>query len=90
MTFREGAIGASVWRRQTKAGGYYDFTLSRCFQQADGSFGYSSCFYASHADALKAVIRRATSWMREQRDADRSPAASENEKSLMIGEGAYE
>ena len=38
-TFREGAIGASVWRREGKNGPFYEFTLSRSYVKSENEAG---------------------------------------------------
>ncbi len=67
MTFREGAVGLSVWERTGKAGTYFDFTVSRCYQAADGTFGYSSSFHESNAEALTQVVSQAAAWIEQHR-----------------------
>ena len=66
-TIREGAIGLSVWQREGKYGTFFEFTISRCFQKSDGTFGYSTSFHESNAEALGKAIQQATVWMREYR-----------------------
>lgn len=71
--FREGAVAASVWQRQTGTGfAYYDFSLSRSWKSsASGKEGYSSNFFPQNVDALTEVIRQAADWISEQMtDAD--------------------
>ena len=45
-TFRQGAIGASVWERSGKKGTFYEFTVSRSYKGADGKSGYAHTFHA--------------------------------------------
>ena len=46
-TVREGAVAASIWRRQSPTGlPYYDFSLSRSWKSmASGKTGYSQNFF---------------------------------------------
>lgn len=74
QTFREGAIGLSVWQREGKAGTYFDFTLSRCYQKAEGEYSYSNSFHESNTDALTKVIGQASAWIEEYRKAAGIPA----------------
>lgn len=67
QTFREGAIGLSVWQREGKAGTYFDFTVSRCFQKTEGEFSYSNSFHESNTEALTTVINRAAAWIEQHR-----------------------
>ncbi|RPI86238.1 MAG: hypothetical protein EHM42_06190 [Planctomycetaceae bacterium] len=55
---REGAIAASIWRRQSPSGyAYYDFTLSRSWNSASsGKMGYSKSFFEGNRDDLLRVI----------------------------------
>ena len=57
-TFRQGAVGGSVWLKQSNIGlVYYDFTLSRSWKSlASGKEGYSSNFFDSSREELKAVV----------------------------------
>ena len=58
---RNGAIAASIWRRQTATGfEYLDFSLSRSWKLKSGEKeGYSQSFFGSNAEALADVIRQA-------------------------------
>lgn len=66
-TFREGAIGVSVWERQGKNGAFYDFTVSRSYKQGENGSAYASTFRADNADAMVRVVSAAAAWIREQR-----------------------
>lgn len=65
---REGAIAASIWKRQAPSGfEYYEFTLSRSWKaQSSGREGYSQNFFARNADELQNVIREAAIWIEGQ------------------------
>jgi hypothetical protein len=67
-TFRNGAIAASVWRRQTGTGSvYFDFSLSRSWKsKTSDKEGYSTSFFPRNAEALTDVIQRASDWIIEQ------------------------
>ena len=58
QTFREGAVGGSVWMRQSNTGfWYYDFSLSRSWKSmSSGKDGYSSNFFDRNRDELHRVI----------------------------------
>lgn len=62
QTIREGAVAASIWRRQSPSGyAYYDFSLSRSWKSmSSGKTGYSQNFFGRHTAELVAVIERAT------------------------------
>ena len=57
-TFRSGAVGASVWLKQSNTGLiYYDFSLSRSWKSmASGKEGYSSSYFEANRDELKRVV----------------------------------
>lgn len=67
-TIREGAIAASIWKRQAPSGfEYYEFTLSRSWKaQSSGREGYSPNFFARNATELENVIREAAIWIEGQ------------------------
>lgn len=64
QTFREGAVGASVWRRTGKNGDFFEFTLSRAYAKNHDETGYSQCFGASNEAALLKVIAEASAFIR--------------------------
>lgn len=67
-TFRIGAIGASVWRRNTSGRSFYDVTLSRSWRNKEsGKTGYSPCFSERQLDTLIDVAIEAKAWIEEQR-----------------------
>jgi len=64
QTFREGQIAASVWERAGRRGPYFELTLSRSFRRYnEEGFGYSPCFRARDANALKQCVEAATAWI---------------------------
>lgn len=65
---REGAIAASIWKRQDSNGfEYYNFTLSRSWKaQSTGREGYSPNFFARNATELENVVREAAIWIEGQ------------------------
>lgn len=84
-TFREGAIGVSVWERQGKKGAFYDFTVSRSYKNGENASAYASTFRAENADAIVRVVSEAATWIRQQRgnvaavaDAAEATSAMEN------------
>ncbi len=66
-TIREGAIAASIWKRQPPGGEpYYDFSLSRSWKSTtSGKSGYSRNFYARNRDEVVRVTEKATVWIEE-------------------------
>ena len=62
---REGAIAASIWKRQAPSGyTYLDFSLSRSWKaQTTGKEGYSNNFFASNETQLLKVITEASAWI---------------------------
>ncbi len=67
-TFRDGPVGASVWLRQTKAGVFYDLTVSRSWKDQDsGESGYSRNFSDRHLESLVWVTEQAKDWIAEKK-----------------------
>lgn len=60
QTVREGAVAASIWRRQSPSGfAYYEYSLSRSWKSmSSGKTGYSQNFFARHKAELLNVIDR--------------------------------
>ena len=56
QTFREGAVGLSIWKRVGSNGDYYEFTLSRSFVKSENEAGYSQCFKTENEKGLQKVI----------------------------------
>jgi hypothetical protein len=54
-TVREGAVAASIWRRQSLSGyAYYDFSISRSWKSMSSSkTGYSKNFFSRNQEELK-------------------------------------
>lgn len=74
--FREGAIAASIWPRQTATGfAYFDFSLSRSWKStASGKEGYSSNFFPKNAEAVAHVVQQAADWITDQMIEEGEPA----------------
>jgi hypothetical protein len=68
LTIRHGAIGASIWKRQTPNGlEYFDFSISRSWKaKTSGKEGYSPNFFARNEAELTSVIREASGWIASQ------------------------
>lgn len=66
QTFREGAIGVSLWKREGQNGCFYEFTLARSFKKSEDQAGYSQCFREYNEEALMKVIGLAAAFIREQ------------------------
>ena len=67
-TFRQGAIAASIWKRQATRGfEYFDFTISRSWKTSTtGKEGYPSNFFERNVDELHTVIHEAANWIESQ------------------------
>lgn len=87
-TVRQGAIAASIWKRQAPSGfEYFDFSLSRSWKtQSTGREGYSPNFFAANVNELQAVISEAASWIAGQQA---SLQAVEMEKVETAANGNY-
>jgi hypothetical protein len=72
-TFREGAIGLSVWERQGKKGVFYDFTVSRSYKNGEKGSAYASTFRADNAEAVIRVVSEAAAWIRGRGEQDVQP-----------------
>lgn len=70
-TIREGAVAATIWRRQSSAGmEYLDFSLSRSWKSKNGEKeGYSQNYFEANEKALVQVIIKACSVIRSQQTA---------------------
>jgi len=66
-TIREGAVAASIWRRQSPSGfAYLDFSLTRSWESmSSGNTGYSRNFFARNQPELIRVIEQAAAWIAE-------------------------
>ena len=75
-TIREGAIAASIWRRQPASGtAYLEFSLSRSWLSKSGKSGYSKSFYARNRDEVVRVAEKASAWIEEHQEVAESNAA---------------
>lgn len=79
-SIRAGAVGASIWRRQSPAGYvYFDFSLTRSWKSlSSGNTGYSKNFFARNQQDLAQVIEQATQWIteHEKKQAGAEPIAA--------------
>ena len=88
ITIREGAVAASVWRRQSSAGmEYLEFSLSRSWKSKSGEKeGYSHNFFDANEKALVEVVIKASSFIRAQQteltanDPQDGPVGSEQQQ----------
>lgn len=69
---REGAIAASIWKRQGPSGfAYYDFTLSRSWKSASSErTGYSKNFFSRNIEEITSVSRKAADWIAEREQSE--------------------
>jgi hypothetical protein len=66
--FRDGAVAASVWLRQTSAGVFYDVTFSRSWKNEEtDQWGYSQSFSDYHLDPLAELAQEAAMWIAEKK-----------------------
>ena len=67
-TFRDGAVGASIWLRRTAAGVFYDVTFSRSWRDEEtGRSGYSFAFSDRNLDSLIMVVAEARAWIADKK-----------------------
>ena len=74
QTFREGAIGVSVWKRESSDGPFYEFTVSRSYKKSEEEAGYSQSFREYNEQTLLKVIGQASAFIREQGEKEPSSA----------------
>lgn len=69
---REGAVAASIWRRQSPSGfAYYDFSLSRSWKSMNsGKTGYSKNFFDNNEVEICNVVKKAAAWIAGKRQAN--------------------
>lgn len=69
-SIRSGAVGASIWRRQSPAGYvYFDYSLTRSWKSlSSGNTGYSKNFFVRNQQELLQVIEQATVWITQHED----------------------
>ncbi len=79
-TFREGAVAAHVWKRQTSTGfPYLEFSLSRSWRLKDGKReGYSTNFFEHNEEALMLVSKQATDFIRRFSPDEEHPEPEEH------------
>ena len=75
QTFREGAVGVSVWKREGTNGAFYEFTLSRSYKKSEEEAGYAQSFREDNEPALVNVIGLAAAFIREQGEQEKKEAA---------------
>jgi hypothetical protein len=77
---REGAIAASIWKRQTNTGHqYYEFTLSRSWKSTTSDrTGYSPNFSDKNKAALCQVVEAACAWIAERNAEQPTDSARES------------
>jgi hypothetical protein len=85
-TIRNGAIAASIWKRQTSTGfEYLDYSLSRSWKLKSGEKeGYSSNFFPGNEEALVDVVQRATDYIRENSIEIGAASSQEGEQSETL------
>lgn len=74
QTFREGAIGLSVWKRNGAQGTYYEFTLARAYKKSEDQVGYAQSFKEENEEALVKVIEQAAEFIRTKREEEKKAA----------------
>ncbi len=80
QVIRQGAIAASIWKRQSPSGfAYFDFTLSRSWKSlGTGKAGYSKSFFGANEKELTEVIQKASAWIAEQPQGQSHDGATSN------------
>lgn len=75
IVIRNGAIAASIWKRQSPSGyAYHDFSLSRSWKSmSTDKQGYSRNFFDGNNAELVDVIQKASAWITEHRVDDSLP-----------------
>jgi hypothetical protein len=66
QTFREGAIGVSIWKRDGQQGEFFEFTLSRSYKKNENEAGYAQTFREYNEQAMLNVISQAAAFIRQQ------------------------
>jgi hypothetical protein len=67
QTFREGAVGASIWLKESESGTFFDVTFSRSYKNDDtGECGYARTFSQRHLEGLAKVSSQAYNWIEQQ------------------------
>lgn len=64
QTFREGALGVSVWKRDGNQGAFYEFTIARSYKKSADTAGYAQTFREYNEQALMNVIGQAAAFIR--------------------------
>ncbi|MBI1827242.1 MAG: hypothetical protein HY287_03570 [Planctomycetes bacterium] len=75
QTFREGAVGVSVWKRNGKNGEFFEYTLSRSYKKSEEEAGYAQSFREDNEQALVSVVGQAAAFIREQNEKEKEQAA---------------
>ena len=72
VVIRNGAIAASIWRRQSPSGfAYFDFSVSRSWKSlSTDRAGYSKNFFETNEAELIEVIQKASTWITQNRSAE--------------------
>ncbi|HEY4310848.1 MAG TPA: hypothetical protein VGN12_15465 [Pirellulales bacterium] len=80
-TIREGAVAASIWKRQSTSGyAYFDFSLSRSWKSmSTNKTGYSKSFFTRNEPELHLVIEKASVWIKEHEQAAQATLANGSE-----------
>lgn len=79
QTFRDGAIGLSVWERTGSKGSYFEFTISRSYKNKDGKSAYSGSFREYDAASLRTVIDQAVAHIRGRSEGQTGEVAKQSE-----------
>ena len=70
--FCNGAIAASIWKRQSPSGyAYYDFSRSQSWKSMSSEkTGYSRNFFETNQADLIEVLQKASAWIVERRQSE--------------------
>ena len=71
---RNGAIAASIWKRQSPSGyAYYDFSISRSWKAVSSErTGYSRNFFETSQVDLIDVIQKASAWIVAKKESEKN------------------
>jgi hypothetical protein len=84
-TFRNGAIGVSVWERKGKNGPFYEFTISRSYIGKDEKPGYTNSIGMSDIPSLRELLDGAERWMNDRSAVLRVSKEEESQHHNMDG-----
>lgn len=73
-TLRDGALKATIWRRQTDDGAFYSVNLTRTYTDADGAYQHSDSFSGAELLRIARLASRAYDRVIALRHDERDPS----------------